>query len=70
MKAIVFHKHGELANVSYSDVETPKIGPDEVLLSVKAAALNQLDLWVLKGWPGLKLKLPHVMGSDGAGVKS
>ncbi|MBK8129001.1 MAG: alcohol dehydrogenase catalytic domain-containing protein [bacterium] len=68
MKAVVFHEHGTLANVVYTDVPEPTIKPDEVLLQVKAAALNRLDLWVLEGWPGLNLKLPHVMGSDGAGV--
>lgn len=68
MKAIVFHQHGQLDQVSYTDVPEPTIGPDEVLLAVQAAALNRLDLWVLAGWPGLKLKLPHVMGSDGAGI--
>ncbi|MBK8985032.1 MAG: zinc-binding dehydrogenase [Chloroflexi bacterium] len=68
MKAVVFHEHGTLEKVSYTDVAEPQLGPDEVLLQVKAAALNRLDLWVLAGWPGLNLKLPHVMGSDGAGV--
>jgi NADPH:quinone reductase-like Zn-dependent oxidoreductase len=68
MKAIVFHQHGDLEQVEYTDVPEPAIGADEVLLAVKAAALNRLDLWTLAGWPGLKLKLPHVMGSDGAGV--
>lgn len=68
MKAVLFSQHGTLAQVAYGDVPEPEIGPDEVLLAVRAAALNRLDLWVLAGWPGLRLKLPHVMGSDGAGV--
>lgn len=68
MKALVFHQHGDLDQVEYCDVPQPEISPDEVLLHVKAAALNRLDLWVLAGWPGLRLKLPHIMGSDGAGV--
>jgi NADPH:quinone reductase-like Zn-dependent oxidoreductase len=68
MKALIFKEHGTLDQVSYADVPEPAIGPDEVLLAVKAAALNRLDLWVLAGWPSLKLKLPHVMGSDGAGI--
>ena len=68
MKAVAFYEHGLLENVQFTDVPEPQIGPDEVLLEVKAAALNRLDLWVLAGWPGLNLKLPHVMGSDGAGV--
>jgi NADPH:quinone reductase-like Zn-dependent oxidoreductase len=68
MKAILFHRHVALDQVEYADVAAPHIEPDEVLLSVKAAALNQLDLWVLKGWPGLSLKFPHIMGADGAGI--
>ncbi|KAA3657750.1 MAG: alcohol dehydrogenase, partial [Chloroflexi bacterium] len=68
MKAIVFHEHGPFENIIIADVPKPEIGPNEVLVEVKAAALNRLDLWVLAGWPGLNLKLPHVMGSDGAGV--
>jgi NADPH:quinone reductase-like Zn-dependent oxidoreductase len=68
MKAVAFFEHGPLDKVQYSDLPKPQIGPNEVLLEVKAAALNRLDLWVLAGWPGLNLKLPHIMGSDGAGV--
>ncbi|WP_420632050.1 zinc-binding dehydrogenase [Candidatus Leptofilum sp.] len=68
MKAIIFYEHGLLENIQFTDVPKPEIGPNDVLIAVKAAALNRLDLWVLAGWPGLNLKLPHVMGSDGAGV--
>ena len=68
MKALIFHQHGTLDNVSYTDIPKPEIGATDVLVQVKAAALNRLDLFVLEGWPGLKLKLPHIMGSDGAGV--
>jgi len=68
MKAVYFREHGTLANVEYGDLPTPTIAADEVLLDVKAVALNRLDLWVLEGWRGLNLKMPHVMGSDGAGV--
>lgn len=68
MKAIAFRQHGSLEQVEYTDVERPSPGPDQVLLHIQAAALNRLDLWVLEGWPGLKLRFPHVMGCDGAGV--
>lgn len=68
MKALVLTEHGTLNNVICTDVPRPSIGPDEVLLEVKAAALNRLDLWVIEGWPALQLKFPHVLGSDGAGV--
>lgn len=68
MQAIVFPEHGDLTQVTLADVPQPEPGPDEALVQMKAAALNRLDLWVLEGWPGLNLKLPHIMGSDGAGV--
>ncbi len=68
MKALIFHQHGDLGQVTVGNIPGPDIGPNEVLLHVQAAALNRLDLWVLGGWPGLNLKLPHVMGSDGAGL--
>ena len=68
MKAVVFHQHGDLNQVELAEIPQPTPGPNEVLLQVHAAALNRLDLWVLAGWPALKLHLPHVMGSDGAGV--
>lgn len=68
MNAVYFREHGTLANVEYGELPPPTITADEVLLDVKAVALNRLDLWVLEGWPSLKLKMPHVMGSDGAGV--
>lgn len=68
MKAIVLNRHGTLDDVSFSEIATPSIKPDEVLLEIKAAALNRLDLWVLHGWRGLKLDFPHPLGCDGSGV--
>jgi NADPH:quinone reductase-like Zn-dependent oxidoreductase len=68
MKALVFYEHGELDKLRVADVPQPQPGPGEVLVQVKASALNHLDIWVRRGWPGLKLALPHVLGADGAGV--
>jgi NADPH:quinone reductase-like Zn-dependent oxidoreductase len=39
-----------------------------VVVRVRAVALNHLDIWVRKGWPGLKLPMPHILGADVAGV--
>jgi len=50
-----------------ADVPDPVVGADEVLVRVRAVALNHLDLWVRGGLPGLKLPLPHILGSDVAG---
>jgi len=67
MKAIFFQKHGDPKVLEYSDYPRPEPGPGEVVVKLKTAALNRLDLWVLKGWPGIKLEYPHIPGADGAG---
>jgi NADPH:quinone reductase-like Zn-dependent oxidoreductase len=68
MKAILFHNHGGPEVLEYSDFPTPEPGEGELLVHLKAAALNRLDLWVRRGWPGIKLELPHIPGADGAGT--
>jgi NADPH:quinone reductase-like Zn-dependent oxidoreductase len=68
MKALCFYKHGDLEVLQYTDLPDPTPGPGEVLIQVKACALNHLDVWIRRGWPGLKLKMPHIGGSDVAGV--
>ena len=68
MKALAFESHGALENIRLMDLPQPAPGRGEVLVEIHAAALNRLDLWVTEGWPGLKLRLPHILGSDGAGV--
>lgn len=70
MKAILFHEHGGPEVLQYADFPTPEPGPGQVQVQLRAAALNRVDLWVRNGWPGLKLDLPHISGSDGAGVIS
>jgi NADPH:quinone reductase-like Zn-dependent oxidoreductase len=67
MKALAFHEHGGLDKLKYQDVADPKIGAGDVLVRVKAAALNHLDLFVREGIPGLKLPLPFWTGCDIAG---
>jgi NADPH:quinone reductase-like Zn-dependent oxidoreductase len=67
MKALYFDKHGELDVVKYGDVPDLEPGPGEVLIRVHACALNFLDVWVRRGWPGLKLEMPHWCGADVAG---
>lgn len=67
MKAVLFNQHGGPEVLEYTDFPTPEPGPGQVLVKLKAAALNRLDLWVREGWPGIKLQLPHIPGADGAG---
>ena len=67
MKAIVFHQHGGPEVLHYEDAPQPVIGANEVLVHVKACALNHLDIWVRIGIPGVPFPLPHIPGSDIAG---
>ena len=68
MKAVVFHEHGGPEKLRYEDRPDPKIEQDEVLVRVKACALNHLDIWIRQGVPGYPLSLPHISGCDVAGV--
>ena len=67
MKAVVFHQHGGPDVLQYTDLPTPQPGPGQVLVRLRAAALNRLDIWVRVGWPGIQLAYPHIPGADGAG---
>ncbi|MCG3111844.1 MAG: zinc-binding dehydrogenase [Candidatus Manganitrophus sp. SB1] len=68
MKAVRFHRFGEIDTLVYEEVPTPKAGPGEVVVQVKACALNYLDLWIRQGVPAYKIQLPHIPGSDVAGI--
>ena len=68
MKALCFHQHGGPDVLRYEDVADPTPGKGQVLVEVKACALNHLDIFVMHGWPGLDLEMPHWGGSDIAGV--
>ena len=67
MKAIFFEQHGDINVLKYADLPEPKPQPGEALIRVKSVALNHLDIWVRKGWPGLHLPLPHIGGADISG---
>jgi NADPH:quinone reductase-like Zn-dependent oxidoreductase len=67
MKAALFFEHGGLDVLQVADFPTPEPGPEQVLVRLKGAALNRVDLFVRQGWPGLKLEYPHIPGADGAG---
>jgi NADPH:quinone reductase-like Zn-dependent oxidoreductase len=67
MKAVHIAAHGGPGVLKYVDIAEPQPRADEVLVRVRAASLNHLDLWVRNGIPGAKIPLPHIPGSDGAG---
>ena len=67
MKAVYFEEHGDLDVIQFGEVPDPEPGPDDVIVKVKACALNHLDIWVRRGWPGLNLEKPHWCGADVAG---
>src|SRR5947207_3931835 len=68
MRAVIFSQHGGPEVLSLADVANPQIKANEVLVEVRACALNHLDVWVRNGLPGIKIPLPHILGCDVAGV--
>src|SRR5687767_9096916 len=66
VKAVRIHEDGGPEVLRYEDVENPLAGPGEVLVSLRAAGLNHLDIWVRKGLPSVPK--PRILGADGAGV--
>lgn len=68
MQALQYHEFGSFEVLQHETLPDPILTPDTVLVRMKVAALNFLDIWVRRGIPGLPITLPHVPGSDGAGV--
>ena len=68
MKALTLSELGGPQHLVVQEVPPPRLeAPDQVLVRVRAAALNRLDLFVADGLPGITYDFPHVVGSDGAG---
>ena len=68
MKAVTFHQHGGPEQLIYEDVAVPVPQAGEVLVRVRACALNHLDIWIRQGIPNYPITLPHVSGCDVSGV--
>jgi zinc-binding alcohol dehydrogenase/oxidoreductase len=66
MRAIRIHEDGGPEVLRYEDAPEPAPGPGEVLIRLRAASLNHLDLWVRQGRPSVPK--PRILGADGAGV--
>ncbi len=67
MKAVRIHEDGGPEVLRYEDAPDPEPGPGEVLVRLRAASLNHLDLWIRKGLPSVPK--PRILGADGAGVR-
>src|SRR5919108_6640493 len=66
MKAVRIHEDGGPEVLRYEDAPDPQPGPDDVLIRLRAASLNRLDIWVRRGLPSVPK--PRILGADGAGV--
>jgi NADPH:quinone reductase-like Zn-dependent oxidoreductase len=66
MKAVRIHEDGAPDVLRYEDAPDPIPKPGEVLVHVRAASLNHLDLWIRKGLPSVPK--PRILGADGAGT--
>ena len=66
MLAIRIHEDGGPEVLRYEDVPDPVPGAGEVVIRLRAASLNHLDVWIRKGLPSVPK--PRILGADGAGV--
>jgi NADPH:quinone reductase-like Zn-dependent oxidoreductase len=66
VKAVRIHEDGGPEVLRYEDAPDPEAGPGEVLIRLRAASLNHLDVWVRKGLPSVPK--PRILGADGAGI--
>ena len=68
MKSVFINQHGDESVLQYGELPEPVASPGQVLVAIKACALNHLDLWVRRGLPALMLPMPHILGADISGV--
>jgi NADPH:quinone reductase-like Zn-dependent oxidoreductase len=66
VKAIRIHEDGGPEVLRYEDAPDPEPGEGDVLVELRAASLNHLDVWIRKGLPSVPK--PRILGADGAGV--
>jgi NADPH:quinone reductase-like Zn-dependent oxidoreductase len=67
MLSVRFHEHGAPDVLRCEEAPDPFLAPGEVLVRVRACALNHLDLWARQGLPNIRVPMPHITGSDIAG---
>ncbi len=67
MKAVVFEEYGSYDVLQWKDIDDPKPGANDVVIEVKATAINYNDIWGRRGAPQ-EVPLPHISGSDASGI--
>ena len=69
MKAVRIHAHGGIEQLRYEDAPEPELSaPDEVIVRLKNAGVNHVDIWNRLGEAAIPIPLPHILGADGAGI--
>jgi len=69
LKAVCIHEHGGLDKLRYEETDDPKLNSSrEVVVQLRAAALNRIDVFNREGVTGMDMALPHILGADGSGV--
>lgn len=68
MRAVIFHKRGELDVLHYEQVPDPQPASNEVVVQVRACGLNHLDIYTREGTHGVKAPLPHIGGLEPSGI--
>ena len=68
MKAVRIHGHGDASVLHCDEIAQPVCESDKVILEVKSASINYLDVWVRGGLPGMSILFPLIMGSDASGI--
>jgi NADPH:quinone reductase-like Zn-dependent oxidoreductase len=68
MQAVRIHSHGGPEVLTYEEAPLPVPGARDVLVRVRACAMNHLDIHVRRGMPGLTTRFPHILGCDISGV--
>src|SRR5262245_43417083 len=71
LKAVRMHGYGGVEQLHFEDAEEPRLSsPDEVIVKLKSASINHIDIWNRMGATGIEISMPHILGADGAGIVS
>jgi NADPH:quinone reductase-like Zn-dependent oxidoreductase len=69
LKAVRLHGYGGIDRLRYEETESPQLtSSTEVIVRLRAAALNHIDIWTRRGLTGIEIEMPHILGGDGAGI--